>query len=83
MRNQLDAFHLAIPARDLDEAYDFYVRGLGCKLARRYDDRITLAELQTDLARIFARLDADHDGAVTRAECLTIRAGDFGQRRRR
>ena len=48
-----------------------------------HDDRITLAELQTDLARIFARLDADHDGAVTRAECLTIRAGDFGQRRRR
>lgn len=42
MREQRDTFHLAIPARDLDEAYDFYVRGLGCKLARRYDDRITL-----------------------------------------
>ena len=42
MRDTLDAFHLAIPARDLDEAYDFYVKGLGCKLARRYDDRITL-----------------------------------------
>ncbi|WP_243062022.1 VOC family protein [Humibacter sp. RRB41] len=42
MREPRDAFHLAIPARDLDEAYDFYVKGLGCKLARRYDDRITL-----------------------------------------
>jgi extradiol dioxygenase family protein len=37
-----DVFHLAIPARDLDEALQFYVGGLGCKLARRYDDRITL-----------------------------------------
>jgi extradiol dioxygenase family protein len=35
-------FHLAIPARDLDEASDFYVTKLGCHLARRYDDRITL-----------------------------------------
>ncbi|MCD2195987.1 VOC family protein [Actinomycetospora endophytica] len=42
MRTTTDAFHLAIPARDLDEAYEFYVEGLGCKLARRYDDRITL-----------------------------------------
>ncbi|MGN6269816.1 MAG: EF-hand domain-containing protein [Sphingomonas sp.] len=51
-----------------------------------HDDRITLAELQADMARIFARLDANHDGAVTRAECLTIRAGpagDEGRRRRR
>ncbi len=42
MRTTHDAFHLAIPAADLDEAYAFYVTGLGCKLARRYDDRITL-----------------------------------------
>jgi extradiol dioxygenase family protein len=42
MRDQGDAFHLAIPARDLDEAYEFYVSGLGCHLARRYPDRITL-----------------------------------------
>ncbi|ATL65682.1 VOC family protein [Nocardia terpenica] len=42
MRDTHDAFHLAIPARDLDEAEQFYVRGLGAKLARRYDDRITL-----------------------------------------
>jgi extradiol dioxygenase family protein len=42
VRTTHDAFHLAIPARDLDEAHRFYVEGLGCKLARRYGDRITL-----------------------------------------
>lgn len=42
MREPRDAFHLAIPARDLDEAFEFYVTGLGCHLARRYADRITL-----------------------------------------
>lgn len=38
------------------------------------DNRITLAELQAKMAQIFRRLDRDHDGVVTRAECLTIRA---------
>ncbi|WEK44130.1 MAG: EF-hand domain-containing protein [Candidatus Sphingomonas colombiensis] len=38
------------------------------------DNRITLIELQTKMAQIFRRLDRDHDGVVTRAECLTIRA---------
>jgi uncharacterized protein len=42
VRTTDDAFHLAIPARDLDEAYEFYVTKLGCHLARRYADRITL-----------------------------------------
>jgi extradiol dioxygenase family protein len=42
MREYRNVFHLAIPCRNLDEAYDFYVAKLGCKLARRYDDRITL-----------------------------------------
>ncbi|GAA1199295.1 VOC family protein [Pseudonocardia alaniniphila] len=42
MRDHDDVFHLAIPAADLDAAQDFYVTGLGCKLARRYADRITL-----------------------------------------
>jgi extradiol dioxygenase family protein len=42
MRDSHDVFHLAIPARDLDEAQHFYVEGLGCHLARRYHDRITL-----------------------------------------
>jgi len=42
MRNTNNAFHLAIPTKDLDESLDFYVTKLGCKLARRYADRITL-----------------------------------------
>src|SRR3984885_3009143 len=42
MRESRDAFHLAIPAYHLDDTEDFYVRQLGCKLARRYPDRITL-----------------------------------------
>ena len=42
MRTQHDVFHLAIPVHDLDEAQDFYVTRLGCKLARRYHDRLTL-----------------------------------------
>ncbi len=42
MRDRLNVFHLAIPCADLDEACAFYVTGLGCKLARRYEDRITL-----------------------------------------
>ena len=35
-------FHLAIPCRDLNEAEEFYVKKVGVRLARRYDDRITL-----------------------------------------
>lgn len=35
-------FHLAIPCRDLAEAERYYADGLGCTVARRYDDRITL-----------------------------------------
>ena len=42
MRDQLDVFHLAVPAYDLEATQHFYVTLLGCKLARRYDDRITL-----------------------------------------
>jgi extradiol dioxygenase family protein len=42
VRTTHDVFHLAIPADDLDAAQDFYVAKLGCKLARRYHDRITL-----------------------------------------
>jgi extradiol dioxygenase family protein len=42
MRSTQDVFHLAIPAYDLDETVAFYVATLGCKLARRYDDRVTL-----------------------------------------
>jgi extradiol dioxygenase family protein len=42
MRDPDDVFHLAIPCHNLDEASAFYVDGLGCRLARRYPDRITL-----------------------------------------
>lgn len=42
MRDSNNVFHLAIPCTDLNAAYDFYVTKLGCKLARRYADRITL-----------------------------------------
>ena len=42
MRDGANVFHLAIPCRDLDEAHGFYVDGLGCRAARRYEDRITL-----------------------------------------
>jgi len=42
MRESRDVFHLAIPSFDLDETVAFYVTKLGSKLARRYDDRVTL-----------------------------------------
>jgi extradiol dioxygenase family protein len=42
VRTQDDVFHLAIPVHHLGEAEHFYVDLLGCKLARRYEDRITL-----------------------------------------
>lgn len=42
MRSSDNVFHLAIPSHDLDETFNFYVTKLGCKLARRYADRITL-----------------------------------------
>jgi len=41
MREMHDACHIAIPTYDLDAAVDFYVGGLGAKLARRYPDRVT------------------------------------------
>lgn len=37
------------------------------------DGKVTLAELQTRLAAIFDRLDANHDGTLSHAELLTIR----------
>ncbi|GAB2537577.1 VOC family protein [Nocardia heshunensis] len=41
MRSTQDAFHIAVPARNLADAEEFYRRQLGCALARRYDDRLT------------------------------------------
>lgn len=40
MRDINKVFHLAIPCKDLDETAEFYEK-LGCKLARRYHDRVT------------------------------------------
>lgn len=40
MREQNKVFHLAIPCKALDETQAFYEK-LGCRLARRYDDRVT------------------------------------------
>jgi extradiol dioxygenase family protein len=42
VRESRDVFHLAVPVYDLDATVAFYVTKLGCKLARRYDDRVTL-----------------------------------------
>lgn len=42
MRNPENVFHLAIPCKDLDDTQNFYVEKLGCQLARRYADRVTL-----------------------------------------
>ncbi|WP_375398769.1 EF-hand domain-containing protein [uncultured Sphingomonas sp.] len=52
------------------------------------DNQITLAELTAQLGRTFDRLDRNRDGALTRAELLTIRAssgdrGDIGRGKRR
>jgi extradiol dioxygenase family protein len=41
MRSIQDAFHVAVPVRDLDEAVDFYAGGLDARPARRYPDRVT------------------------------------------
>ncbi len=41
MRAPENAFHLAIPCRDLDEAEAFY-GALGCRSGRRYDTHVTL-----------------------------------------
>jgi len=54
------------------------------------DDAVSLSELQAWFATTFARLDRNHDGVLSRAELLTIRAsfgrdpgGRNGQRRGR
>lgn len=42
MRSTRQLFHLAIPCKDLDSTEAFYTEVLGCRRARRYEDRITL-----------------------------------------
>lgn len=34
--------HIAVPCRDLEETKRFYEQTLGCRIAREYDDRLTL-----------------------------------------
>jgi|GEM_PF-604217 len=46
------------------------------------DNQITLAELEAKFDQIFARLDKDKDGVLTRAELLTIRAFPMGDGQR-
>lgn len=41
MTNQSPIFHLAIPSANLDKSAEFYSK-LGCRIARRYDDRVTI-----------------------------------------
>jgi extradiol dioxygenase family protein len=62
MRDPANAFHLAIPARDLDEAQEFYVDKLGCHLARRYADRITIDFFGDQVVcHLSDRIDEDPD----------------------
>ncbi len=42
MRSTQRVFHLAIPCANLQDAKKFYQDGLGCVIAREYDDRITV-----------------------------------------
>ncbi|WP_407890899.1 VOC family protein [Scytonema sp. NUACC26] len=49
MNNLKTVFHIAIPCRDLEEAEDFYIKKLQCKLGRKYSDRITLNFFDTQL----------------------------------
>lgn len=79
-------FAAADPARSGRLGYiafaDWALRWLGDRNAlpspfevdRDGDNAITLDELQTAFGHVFDRLDRDHDGYVTRAEALTIRA---------
>lgn len=74
VRDPGDVFHLAVPARDLDEAYRFYVEGLGCHLARRYADRITLDFFGDQLVcHLSERWDRDVDDLYPRHFGVTFR----------
>ena len=49
------------------------------ELDRNGDNRVTYEEFSDRMESIFARLDVDKDGAVTRAELLTIRNTALGR----
>ncbi len=65
MRERHDVFHLAIPVYDLDEAAAFYGAALGCKLARRYTDRITIDFFGDQLVCHLTDEPADREGELT------------------
>jgi extradiol dioxygenase family protein len=77
VRNPYDAFHLAIPVDDLAAAEHFYVDLLGCHLARRYPDRITLDFFGDQLV---CHLTPDHDpgelSLYPRHFGITFRSGE-------
>src|SRR5580698_133109 len=64
VRESRDVFHLAIPVDDLSEAEAFYVDGLGCKLARRYADRITIDFFGDQLVCHLVEEPVDRDGEL-------------------
>jgi extradiol dioxygenase family protein len=64
VRESKDAFHLAIPAYNLSDTESFYVGQLGCKLARRYDDRITLDFFGDQVVCHFTDPPSDHHGPL-------------------
>ena len=66
MRESRDVFHLAIPVHDLEESEAFYVGALGCKLARRYADRITIDFFGDQLVcHLVENPDDDRDGELS------------------
>jgi hypothetical protein len=42
MHSTKQVFHLAVPCKDLEETAQFYDSKLNCRIARRYDDRVTV-----------------------------------------
>jgi uncharacterized protein len=65
VRESRDVFHLAIPVYDLDQADAFYVGALGCKLARRYADRITIDFFGDQLVCHLGEEPADRAGELS------------------
>lgn len=51
-------------------------------LDRNGDQKVTSDELATRFDALFARFDANKDGAVTRAELLTVRTSPYGRPQR-
>ena len=56
-----NVFHNAIPTHDLDAAADFYTNVLGARVARRYDDRVTLNFFDHQVVCHLNPEEIDHD----------------------